>query len=113
ATLTPATPAGQSVLLLAGALAIVVLAGKVGAGLLLPRRSGDRWLMGIGMIPRGEVSLIVAGFGLDHGILSNSLYSALIAVVLLTTLLTPPLLKLRGRGRLGDPAAEESAVAFA
>jgi Kef-type K+ transport system membrane component KefB len=80
----------------------------VAAGLLLPRRSGDRWLMGIGMIPRGEVGLIFAGFGLAHGVLSNSLYSALIAVMLLTTLVTPPLLKLRARRRAGAARAAAS-----
>lgn len=107
AALSPATPAGRLVLLLSGALLLVALFGKVVAGLLLPRRSGDRWLMGIGMIPRGEVGLIFAGFGLAHGVLSDSLYAALIAVVLLTTLVTPPLLKRRARRLRSGPAAIE------
>src|SRR5207249_5391201 len=38
AALSPATPAGRGILLLAGALAVVVVVGKVGGGLLLPRR---------------------------------------------------------------------------
>jgi Na+:H+ antiporter len=98
AALSPWTASGRLVLFLTAVLTLVALLGKIGGGLLLSRRSGDRWLMGIGMIPRGEVGLIFAGFGLAHGILSNSLYSALIAVVLATTLLTPPLLKARARG---------------
>jgi Kef-type K+ transport system membrane component KefB len=112
AALSPATPAGRSVLLLIGALALVVLVGKVGGGLLLPRRSGDRWLIGFGMVPRGEVALIVAAFGLAHGVLSNSLYSALIAVVMLTTLITPALLKARAArgscGHTGLPSVEDA-----
>jgi Kef-type K+ transport system membrane component KefB len=106
-SLSPFTPSGRGTLLLVGVLALVVLAGKVGAGLLLPRRTGDRWLMGMGMIPRGEVALIVAAFGLSHGVLSTSLYSALIAVVLLTTLVTPPLLKARIGARPGSHSEED------
>ena len=47
------------------------------------------------MIPRGEVGLIFATIGLDEGILGKNLYAALLLVVLLTTLMTPPLLRWR------------------
>jgi Kef-type K+ transport system membrane component KefB len=114
AGLSPATAAGRMLLLLTGVLFVAALIGKVGGGLLLPWRSGDRWLMGIGMIPRGEVGLIFAGFGLAHGVLSNTLYSTLITVVLLTTLVTPPLLKARVTrkqrgGGSGDPPDKREA----
>src|SRR5260370_11405496 len=44
--LSPATPAGRALLVLVAALALAAFAAKVAAGLLLPRRSGDRWLVG-------------------------------------------------------------------
>jgi Kef-type K+ transport system membrane component KefB len=49
--------------------------------------------MGIGMISRGEVGLIVAGVGVSEGILEPQLFSVIILMVLVTTLVTPPLLR--------------------
>ena len=51
------------------------------------------------MLPRGEVGLIFATIGLQNGVLGDDLYAALLLVVLVTTLITPPLLKYR-YGRL-------------
>ena len=47
------------------------------------------------MLPRGEVGLIFATIGLQNGVLGDDLYAALLLVVLVTTLVTPPLLKVR------------------
>jgi Kef-type K+ transport system membrane component KefB len=47
------------------------------------------------MIPRGEVQLIFASFGLARGIISLSVYSVIVLVVLMTTILGPLLLKFR------------------
>ena len=47
------------------------------------------------MLPRGEVGLIFATIGLQQGVLGDDLYAALLLVVLVTTLVTPPLLRLR------------------
>ena len=52
-------------------------------------------MIGIGMIPRGEVGLIFATIGLQEGVLDNDLYAALLLVVLATTLAAPPLLRWR------------------
>jgi Kef-type K+ transport system membrane component KefB len=49
--------------------------------------------IGTGMISRGEVGLIIAKIGIDNALLNNQTFSAIIAVVLFTTLLTPPLLR--------------------
>jgi Kef-type K+ transport system membrane component KefB len=49
------------------------------------------------MVPRGEVGLIFAAFGLDKGILANWQYTALLLAVFLTTLVTPPWLKASAR----------------
>jgi Kef-type K+ transport system membrane component KefB len=77
------------------ALLVVALIGKVAAGWIVKGSGFDRWGIGIGMIPRGEVGLIFASYGLNHHILSTSTYSVLILVVLLTTIMAPVLLKPR------------------
>lgn len=50
--------------------------------------------VGAGMISRGEVGLIVAGYGLTNGLISRDVFSASVIMVLATTMVTPPLLKL-------------------
>jgi Kef-type K+ transport system membrane component KefB len=81
----------------AGILQVVANVGKLVAALGASRASGDRILIGIGMMPRGEVGLIFATIGLANGVLDENLYAALLVVVLATTLITPPLLKQRSR----------------
>ena len=46
------------------------------------------------MISRGEVGLIVAGYGLTHGVIGQDVFSASVLMVLATTMITPPLLRL-------------------
>ena len=84
-----------SVLALATVLTVVAIIGKLVAGFGIGRSPGDKLLIGIGMIPRGEVGLIFASIGLSKGILDNELYGALLLMVLVTTLITPPLLRLK------------------
>jgi Kef-type K+ transport system membrane component KefB len=50
--------------------------------------------VGVGMISRGEVGLIVAGYGLSNGLIDTQVFSAAVLVVLATTMVTPPLLRL-------------------
>lgn len=79
------------VLILGSALTVVAILGKWLSS--LPLRKGlNKNLIGIGMVPRGEVGLIFAGIGKGIGVLNNELFAAVILVVLLTTLVTPPLL---------------------
>ena len=49
--------------------------------------------IGIGMMSRGEVGLIVAAVGVAEGVIPQSTFSAIVGVVIVTTLLTPPLLR--------------------
>lgn len=73
---------------LALAFSLVAVAGKVVCG--LPAGPGmDRLIVGVGMIPRGEVGLIFAGIGKSMGVISGSVFSALVAMVIVTTLITP------------------------
>lgn len=89
-----------SVLGLAGVLCIVAVAGKLLAALGVFGQRVDRLLIGLGMVPRGEVGLIFASIGLTNEVLDPDQYGALILVVLVTTVATPPLL----RWRLGQNA---------
>ncbi|MBX3285492.1 MAG: cation:proton antiporter [Actinobacteria bacterium] len=86
-----------SVLTDAAILLVVAVVGKVAAAVGAKRTEGDRLLIGLGMLPRGEVGLIFATIGLSNGVLGEDLYAALLLVVLATTLMTPPLLKVRSR----------------
>jgi Kef-type K+ transport system membrane component KefB len=87
--------AEPEVLGLGGALLVVAVIGKLLSSLGASRATGDRWLIGLGMMPRGEVGLIFAAIGLQEGVLSDDLYAALLVVVLATTLAAPPLLRWR------------------
>lgn len=84
------------VLALAGCLTVVAVIGKLVSAVGVSGRA-DRVLIGFGMIPRGEVGLIFASIGLSKGVLDKDLYGALLVMVLLTTLMTPPLLTARLR----------------
>ncbi|HWI51104.1 MAG TPA: cation:proton antiporter, partial [Symbiobacteriaceae bacterium] len=76
-------------------------AGALLGGFKLKEAAG----VGAGMVARGEVGLIVAAIGLERGLLQQDLYTAMVLVSLLTTLVTPPLLKLAFRRRKTDQAA--------
>jgi Kef-type K+ transport system membrane component KefB len=100
------------VLLIAGALLVIAIVGKLVAAVGAVGTPADRWLIGLGMLPRGEVGLIFATIGLQSGVLDDSLYAALLLVVLITTLITPQLLKVR-YGALRARAAPVSSGAGA
>jgi Kef-type K+ transport system membrane component KefB len=84
-----------SVLRDAAILLAVAVAGKLVSPLGAIGTAGDKPLIGLGMLPRGEVGLIFATIGLTSGVLDDGLYAALLLVVLVTTLATPQLLKMR------------------
>ena len=70
----------------------VAVAGKLASSLAV-RSGANRLIIGAGMLPRVEVALIVASMGKSLGVLDDALFSVIIVVVLLTVLMTPPLLK--------------------
>jgi len=96
-----------SVVFLAAGLTVVAIIGKVlagfGAGSKLKRLA-----IGIGMMPRGEVGLIFAGIGRGIGVVNDSIFASIVIMVIITTLLTPPLLKLTLAK--GAPAAVPDSV---
>jgi Na+:H+ antiporter len=75
------------------ALTAIGILGKVLAGFAVLRRGMRRVVVGVGMIPRGEVGLIFAQIGLSTKLLSSGLYSAVAIMVMITTLVTPPILR--------------------
>lgn len=81
----------------AAALIAVAVVGKLLAGLGATGSRGDKLLIGLGMLPRGEVGLIFAAIGLQEGILGDDLYASVLLVVVATTLIAPPLLRWRLR----------------
>jgi Kef-type K+ transport system membrane component KefB len=86
-----------NVLYLAGIIVAVAIATKL-AGCGLPaliflKKKGKAMKVGIGMISRGEVGLIVAGVGVSSGAFTNDIYTTVIIMVALTTIITPIWLK--------------------
>lgn len=75
-------------------LTAIAIIGKLVAGLAVRRKDTNKLLVGVGMVPRGEVGLIFASIGLTAGILSGSVYSAILIMVMLSTFVVPPILKL-------------------
>lgn len=70
-------------------LFVVAVAGKLRSSLMLGPGAGSRLLIGISMVPRGEVGLIFADLGRDAGGFDASQYAAVVVVIVLTTVLPP------------------------
>lgn len=86
---TLATPAALGL----GALLITVgVLGKVAAGYAPWWFEGRKLLIGVAMVPRGEVGLIFAQVGAAAGVLAGPQFGAVMAMVVVTTFVTPPLL---------------------
>jgi Kef-type K+ transport system membrane component KefB len=81
-------------LLLVSVLFAAAVVGKLACGLGAPRGT-DRVAVALGMMPRGEVSLVFANLGLSMKLLGTSQYAVLVSAVVLTTLVTPPALRWR------------------
>lgn len=80
------------ILILALGITALAVVGKLFSGFGVIGKA-KRAVVAVGMIPRGEVGLIFASFGLTYKIFSQSIYSAILLMVLVTTIITPPLLK--------------------
>jgi Kef-type K+ transport system membrane component KefB len=85
--------ARPAVLGLAGALVVAAIIGKLVAGVGASAVRADWLLIGLGMIPRGEVGIIVAGIGASAGVLDAELFAAIVGMSVLTTVAVPPVLR--------------------
>jgi Kef-type K+ transport system membrane component KefB len=96
--------ADPAVVAVALGITVVAIAGQVVAG--VAAGPVNRWVVGWGMVPRGEVGLIFAAIGKQLGVVDDRLFSVIVAMVILTTLATPPILAwLLARQGAGAPPA--------
>jgi len=91
--LSPFEPRNWPVLALMGGLIVVAIIGKLLSGAGAAGQGVDRLTIGAGMVPRGEVALIIAATGLSHGVIAQREYGAIILMVAALSLLAPLLLK--------------------
>ncbi|WP_042685653.1 cation:proton antiporter [Candidatus Nitrosotenuis chungbukensis] len=94
----------EILILAAIVIAVAIITKLAGCGLpawIFLRNKQQAKRVGIGMISRGEVGLIVAGVGLTSGVLTSDVYSTIIIMVAVTTLITPIWLKLEYRKEIG------------
>jgi Kef-type K+ transport system membrane component KefB len=107
--LNPFNPANHPGLILAIFLVIVAIVGKVVAGFAVFGLPGiNRWAIGVGMIPRGEVGLVFAAYGATTGVLTPALQAAVIVMVIVTTFIAPPLLRVAFGPDVVAPEVAES-----
>jgi Kef-type K+ transport system membrane component KefB len=89
----PSRPGAWSVIGIGLALTVLAVIGKVVAGWAAPWTPFRRLVVGVGMVPRGEVGLIFADIGRRSGVLGAEVFNAVLMMVLITTFLAPLLLK--------------------
>lgn len=95
--------ASPGIVAIALVVTLTAIAGKLVAGLVAgPVR---RWLVGWGMVPRGEVGLIFAMVGRQAGVLDEALFSVIVVMVMLTTLLAPVVIARLGRAGSSNPTS--------
>ena len=83
--------ADPKVVAVALGITVAAVVGKLVAG-FAAGKGMNPWLIGWGMVPRGEVGLIFAMVGKKLGVMSEAMFSVIVIMVILTTLLTPPIL---------------------
>ena len=93
--LNPSSADNRQGLVIAAFLILVAIAGKLITGwAVVGKEKVNRLAIGVGRIPRGEVGLVFAGIGAASGVLDKPLQAAIIIMVILTTFIAPPLLRL-------------------
>lgn len=109
--LNPAVPANRAGLVIAVFLIAVAIVGKVVTGWAVIGQPGiNRLAIGVGMIPRGEVGLVFAGIGSASGVIDKPLEAAIIIMVILTTFLAPPFLRVAFGQSEEPPTTGESSL---
>ena len=109
--LNPFDPANREGLIVAAFLLAVAIIGKIAAGWsYLSNDPTNRLVVGLGMMPRGEVGLIFLGLGTQAGLLTPALEAGVLLMVIGTTFLAPVLLRLVIGTKGGDPMPVEQAA---
>ena len=92
--LDPSREGAAGLLGVAATLTLLAVLGKLASGWAAPWVKFRRLVVGVGMIPRGEVGLIFADIGRRAGILNEAVFGAVLLMVMATTFVAPPGLKL-------------------
>ncbi len=103
--LDPTREGASGLLGVALVLTLLAVAGKIAAGWAAPWAQFRRVVVGVGMIPRGEVGLIFADIGRRAGILNEAVFGAILLMIMATTFVAPPGLKLLFGARTSDTPA--------
>jgi Kef-type K+ transport system membrane component KefB len=82
--------ADPTIVAIALGVSATAIVGKLAAGIFAG--AAGRWIVGWGMVPRGEVGLIFAMTGKQLGVVSEAMFSVIVVMIILTSLLTPPML---------------------
>jgi Kef-type K+ transport system membrane component KefB len=80
------------VVVVAAGLLVAAIAGKLLSG-LGASKPVNKLVVGVGMVPRGEVGLVFAAIGRTLGVIDDAIFSAIVLMVMVTTLMAPPLLE--------------------
>jgi Kef-type K+ transport system membrane component KefB len=92
--LDPTREGASGLLGVAAVLTVLAIIGKIAAGWAAPWVKFRRLVVGVGMVPRGEVGLIFADIGRRSGILNEAVFGAILLMIMATTFVAPPGLKL-------------------
>ena len=74
-------------------IAIFAIAGKVVCGIFLPKNI-NKWIVGFGMVPRGEIGIIFALTGLALHVITQEIFAAILLMIIITSIVTPVALKI-------------------
>jgi Kef-type K+ transport system membrane component KefB len=91
--------------LIAGAISVVAVFSKFIAGIAATGSRTEKMLVGVSMVPRGEVGLIFAATGSALGVLDSEMFSTIILVVIITTFIAPAMIK-----KLGNKLKDEEKI---
>ena len=103
--LNPAREGAGGILGVAASLTALAIVGKIAAGWAAPWVKFRRLVVGVGMVPRGEVGLIFADIGRRSGVLNEAVFGAVLLMVMATTFVAPPGLKVL----FGSPSRKRQA----
>ena len=102
----------RTTLILSAVIFLAAVLSKFAGCALAAVRLGraDAMRIGVGMVPRGEVGMVVAQIGLGLGAIQQSIYGVVVFMSIATTLIAPPLLKLAYRGLTRQPLGEDRVI---
>jgi len=102
--------ASASALWMLAVVTVIAIISKLAGGFLGALSLGKRGalIVGVGMVPRGEVGVVIASLGLAAGVFTNQTYAVIVAMSLLTSVVTPPVLAILLKGGSGEKTTSEA-----